>query len=442
MTFTLTPMAALLILLATFLITALLLKVPIGFSMLIACCVTMVVGHFPLFQLSSSVYTRLDSFTMLAMAFFIFSGNMMLYTGISRSLINWFDSLVGRIRGSLGMVTVLASAAFGSMTGTALSTLNAIGTMMIPEMEHKGYSPAKAAAICAATSFLGILIPPSNPGIMYAMAAECNILDVWMSTVGPGIVFVILYCLWIWIDRRKVEEKTTEPFVFSKYMKNAGIKTKDAFFAILMPLIIFGGIYSGGFTPTEAGAVSCAYGLCYFLVKKLILKRPMPTSKGLSALCTESAAMVGRIAMILVFSAAFGRVIALTGASSKLASLITENIHSKFLFLLLVNVLFLILGTFMELNAAVLIMTPLLLPAAKAMGVDPVHFGAIAIVNMSVGVLTPPLGINLSVAAKMANVSFSEAVKEAIPYIIIGLIVILLTTYCPQLVLWLPNMVN
>ncbi len=434
----LSPLAALGLLLTAFLVPALLLKVPIGFAMLLGSIVTMVAGGYPILQLASVCYTKLDGFILLAMAFFIFSGSLMLYSGISRSLIEWFDSLVGRFRGNLGMVCVLTSAAFGALTGTVMSTLSAVGSIMIPEMVAKGYPRAKAASIVAAAAFLGIMIPPSNPGLMYAMAAEANILDVWMSTVGPGLLLIILYCVYNYLDRRRVEPSPEEPFVPAKFVANFATKTRLAFFALLMPVIIFGGIYGGIFTPTEAGAVACGYGLVFFLSKKYITKRPMPSNKNLMTICTESGAMVGRIAMILVFSAALGRVVAMTGASRQLATIITDNITQPYIFLILINVLFLILGTFMELNSAVLIMTPLLLPSAKAMGIDPIHFGAIALVNMSVGTLTPPLGLSLSIGAKMAEVPFTHAVKECLPYMGIGLIVIAITSFCPDFVLFFP----
>jgi C4-dicarboxylate transporter DctM subunit len=319
-----------------------------------------------------------------------------------------------------------------------MATISAIGNVMIPEMLKRGYSRAYAAAVVASSCFLGILIPPSVPGILFGLCAGVNISDIWLCTVGPGILIGVLYCVANYFIRKRHEKQSPEPFVASKYIANVVSSTQNAIGALLMPIIIFGGIYGGIFTPTEAGAVAAVYGLVYFVLKIIFKIGKIEIS--LWKLTIDSAVSTAAISMLLVFSNTAGRVVSLIGVSDVLAGFVIENFHSTGIFLLILNIIFLFLGMIIDINGAVMIMVPLLMPSVHALGIDPVHFGGIVLVNLSIGFITPPFAISIFVACKIANAPFGAVVKECIPYILIGLVAIVITTYVPPIALFLPSL--
>ncbi len=420
--------------------TAVLFKTPLGFATGIGALLLVMAIGAPLIGFSQAAFQGLDSFPLLAIALFIFSGYIMEFTGISALLIQWIDSFAGRLRGSTGAVTVLASTFFGMLTGSAVSTLSCIGNIMIPEMTKRGYTKSYTGALLAATCFLGILIPPSGPGIIYAQAANAKISAVWMATIVPGILFCVLYITVNYVKRRKVEEKVTEPLQLGPFLGHAGKTTLIAIPALIMPIIVFGGIYGGICTPTEAGAVTCVYGILYYLFRKKVQHIKM--RKNLYEIAYTSASLIAVIGIMLAFANCAGRAIAQAGISTMIANLVISNITSKALFLLLVNIAYLFLGMIMDMNAAILIMVPLLMPAVTAMGIDPVHFGAITLVNLSVGLLTPPFAAGVFIASKMCETSFGSIVKDSLPFLAVGLIVIAVTTYCEPLIMWLPGLLG
>ena len=417
-----------------FLVTAIVFKVPIAFSLGLTCVGMIVfVGQTGL-TLATTAFASLDSFPFLAIPFFIFAGALMQYSGISESLVNWIQSFVGRLRGSLGVIVVLTSAAFGVLTGSTMATLATVGKLLLPELKKHGYKNSYSTALVSASSFLGILIPPSVPGIFYALSAGLNISEVWLSTIGPAIILVIGYCIINYIKVGKNTEKTTEPFIATKYIKNVGKQTAFAFSALMMPIIIFGGIYGGVFTPTEAGAVSCIYGLIFYGIRKL---RKKLIEKKLYDITAESAEMTAVIGLMMVFSAAAGRYLARIGVAALLTEFLTTSVTSVWIFLLICNLIFLVLGMLIDINASILITTPLLMPTVLAYGINPIHFGAIMLINLCVGYLTPPMAASTFMACQLSGESFVDVVKESWPFIIVGLFVILLTVLFPQISLFL-----
>lgn len=426
------PWGALLLFFGVFFGTAVVFKLSISFAMGLGAFVTFAVAALPLDNVNSAIYFALDSITIATITFFTIVGILMEHTGIAVSLVEWIQSIIGRIRGSIGMVCAVASAAFGLLVGSSLVTLNAIGKVMIKEMVNKGkYPVAYACAIAASTCFLGILIPPSSPGIIYSLAAGCSVMDVWLSTLIPGIMITLGYCVIIYIQRRKKEEKSIEPIDFKTFSNNVKRSTINAIWAILLPVIIFGSIYGGLCTPTEAGAIACLYAFTFFFLKKKIVKGSI--KKSLMDITTESTSLIGSIVMMLAFAACVNRVIAYTGIAKAVSAFVVEHFDTSVMFLLFVNVLYLIIGCLMEQNAAILIMTPLLLPAAQALGIDPIHFGAVTLVNMCIGYITPPFAMSIFVVTKMADVRFADVVKEILPFLAVCLIVLGLTTYVPAL---------
>lgn len=430
-------MTTLLIFLGLFFGLCLFLRVPAFIAMGIGAAGAFAYKGIPTTQMSQAIYNQLDSLPFLAIPMFIFAGAVMEHGQISDSLINWIRFFIGRFRGALGLVTIIASAAFGVITGSAMATISAIGRIMGPSLEKSGYSKSYIGALLSACGFLGIMIPPSIPGIIYGSASGESISEVWLSTIGAGMLFIVLYCIVNYFKVGRFEKKVEVPKLTpSKYIREALANTWSTLPAIIMPIIIFGGIYSGVFTPTEAGAVSVVYGLAYIILR-LILRRSNTNATVLTQSAIASALSTGTVVIMAAFANAAGRIITLAGVSSAMTQFVTANIDNPIMYLLLVNIIYLFVGTFLEVNCAILILVPLLLPPARALGIDPIHFGAITLVNLSVGNLTPPFAQGIFMASKVVGASFVEIVSEIWPFLIVSLIVILIVTYFPPLSLFL-----
>jgi C4-dicarboxylate transporter DctM subunit len=424
-------MAALFVFLGTFFVLAILVKIPVGFSLGIGAVATFLFANLPTVNMAQGAFSALDSTSYLAIPFFMIAGTLMEFSGISTSLLNLVESIIGRVKGALGIVTIITSALFGVLTGSAMATISAIGRIVTPIMKERGYRPQYIAALLASTCFLGILIPPSVPGIMYALAASESVTKVWMSTIGPGLLFVLGYCIVNYIRHGRFEVFNTEKMSFGQAVGNVGKRFVQAIPALLMPIIIFGGIYGGICTATEAGAISCVYGVIYFVVKKLVIKGSIAKDVTLWKMFAISAITTCVITFVMIFANVATRAITLSGVTNMVSAWVVENISNPYIFLLLVNVIYLIMGTFLDINCSLLLMTPLLLPAAKQLGIDPIHFGAITLVNLSVGFMTPPFANGIFMSAKIVGVNFVDVVKEIWPFLIVGLIVIGITTYVP-----------
>lgn len=274
---------------------------------------------------------------------------------------------------------------------------------------------------------------------MYALASGAKITPVWMSTIGPAFIFAIGYFIinYFRIGRHQARPEKVKFHPTAKLLE-IGKSTIYAIPALLMPIIIYGCIYGGLCTVTEAGAVSCVYGILYFFVLKIIDKKKIQIT--FWRCCAIAGASTAVIGLLNAFSAVAGKVMTLAGISNFLSNLITENISSRVGFLLMINVIFLFMGTFMDINATILIMTPLLLPVAQTYGIDPIHFGAIMLVNMCVGFLTPPFAVGIFVSTKIAHSTFGDTVREAVPFIGVGLIAIVITTFCPEYINFFVNL--
>lgn len=388
-----TALQALLIFLISFMVVAVLFKMPVSFALGTSSLLVLAFGGYNLVTVPQFAFSGLDSFALLAIPFYIFAGVIMEYSGISKMLIDWIKSFVGRIRGATGVITICACMAFGVLTGSAMATISAIG----------------------------------------------KISEIWMSTVGPAFIFAVGYFVinYFRIGRHQVKPEKVN-VAFSEKVRQIGKSTFYAIPALLMPIIIYGAIYGGFCTVTEAGAVSCVYGILYFAVLKIINKKKIQIT--FWRCCAIAGASTAVIGLLNAFSAVAGKVMTLAGISSFLSNLITANISSRWGFLLMINILFIFMGTFMDINATILIMTPLLLPVAQTYGISTVHFGAIMLVNMCVGFLTPPFAVGIFVSTKIAHSTFGETVKEAIPFMGVGLIAILVTTLCPQYINFFVNL--
>ena len=425
-----TPFMALGLFILVFLIASIAFKVPMAFTMGLVCIFMIIFTGQPPMIMASTAFAALDSFPFLAIPFFVFAGSLMQYSGISTSLVNFIQSIVGRVRGSIGAITVLACAAFGVLTGSTLATLSSIGKVMVPELVKRGYKKDYASALAASSSFLGILIPPSVPGIFYALAAGQNIANVWLSTIGPAILIAAGYITLNYFIVGRHEKKNEEPFKLNKYFRNIGSQGKSAFAALIMPIIIFGGIYGGIFTPTEAGAVCAVYGVIFLLIKQF---RGGGVERNLWQITTESATLTAVIALSISFSTGAGKMLTMTGVSNALSQFLSSNVQSPLVFLLMCNILFLFMGMLVDINITVLIMTPILIPSVQAYGINLIHFGAMMLVNLCVGYLTPPMAGAVFHICRLVGGSFIDVVKRTWPFLLVGLTVVALTTLFPVL---------
>lgn len=415
------------------------LRFPVPFSMGLSAICVMIYAGLPLTSVAPAVFVSLDSFTFLAIPAFIFAGDLMAVAGISTAIMNFANSIFGRLRGSVGAVTVVTSLLFGAITGSSLATITGIGGMMLPEMMKHGYDRKYSTALISACGFLGILIPPSIPGIIYAMMSGTNLMKVWLCTVTPGILLGVLFIIINYFTYGKKQEKNREPFRAVQYFGGIGKSFKDSIVALLMPVIIFYGIYGGIFTPTEAGAVAVFYGLAIGWIVIPLFKKTWPGKK-LRHLVGESAISSASIAMLMVFAAVAGRMVTFTRIPEFLTNALLSVTDSKYVFLLILNVLLIIVGMFMETNTSILLLGPILIPVATSFGVDPIHFASIMLLNLEIGMVTPPFAANLFVGCKVGKVTLDEVFPHMIPFWVACLAVLLVVTYIPAVVLFLPNM--
>ncbi len=414
------------------------LRLPVPFSMGLSALCVMLYANLPFGGVAPGMFSALDQFTFLAIPAFIFAGDLMAVSGISSAIVNFSNSFIGRFRGAVGAVTVVTSLMFGAITGSSLATITGIGGMMLPEMVKSGYDRNYSTALISVCGFLGILIPPSIPGIIYAMMSGSNLMDIWLCTITPGLMLGVSYIFINYFTYGKKQAKNTEPFEIVPYVKGIGKSFKQSIVALLMPVIIFYGIYGGIFTPTEAGAVAVFYGLIVGWVIVPLVKKQWPEKKFWS-LVTDSAISSSAIAMLLVFAAVAGKMITFTRIPEMLTNSLMSFTDSKMVFLIIINLLLIIVGMFMETNTSILLLGPMLIPMATSFGVDPIHFAAIMLLNLEIGMITPPFAANLFVGCKVGKVTLDKVLPYMVPFWIACLVVLLAVTYFPPLVTYLPS---
>ena len=381
------------------------------------------------------MYSGISKFLLLAIPFFVLSGNIMAKAGISKRLIKFVDTCVGHKKGGIAIVCVIVACFFGAISGSGPATVAALGAVLIPAMvERGGFSAAFSTALMATSSSIAIVIPPSIAFVVYASITGVSIGDMFMAGIIPGILMglALVVVVMLEVRRNHVVPSTVE----KASVKERWNAFKDAFWGFLMPVIILGGIYGGIFTPTEAAAVSVVYGL---FVGMIIYKEVK--FKDLWEILIDSAKTTGGIMLIIGAATLFSYVCTVFGIAQAAQALLLEISGNKYIFLLIVNVIFLIAGCFVDANSAMYIFIPIMYPVATQLGIDPVHFGVIATVNLAIGQVTPPVGVNLFVAigvseklqglrdkTKVTIVSMSKAVW---PQIVACIIALLLITYVP-----------
>ena len=417
-------MADMIILMFVFFFALALLGFPIAYSLGFAVIAPLLItGNLTLNTAGSWMLQGISSFPLLACPFFILAGNLMEGGGISRRLVDVAKTIIGNVPGGLGMVAAVACVFFGAISGSGPATLAAIGGIMIPEMIAAGYSAGWSAALCATAGCIGIFIPPSVALINYAVIAETSIADQLLSAIIPGLLTAFFICIYAFYTGKKRNYGGGEKFSFQNFIE----ALKRGIWPLLMPVLILGGIYGGFFTPTEAAAVGCGYAFFVgvFITKELTWDR-------LKNIMVRSTSSSATIMLIIAVASAFGKMLTIGQLPATMVNFILSHDVSKGMFLLIVMVMLLIAGTFMDQISTVLILTPMLLPIATALGINPIHFGALMVVNITFGMLTPPLGVHLFMGCGIAKIKFKDIIKEMPMFLLICLVVIILTTYIPE----------
>lgn len=375
-----------------------------------------------------------SSFTLVAIPLFTFAGDIMGKGGISKRLINVAKLSLGNRTGGLGIVSIVACMIFAAISGTGSATVAAIGLIMIPEMLEAGYDRAYSASLVATAGTIGTIIPPSICMVVYAIAAGCSVTAMFTAGFPVGILVGAVLCIYCTLSCRKRGYKP----VYVKCTAKDWVKTiVEAIPSFLVPVIILGGIYGGIFTPTEAAAAGCVLGviISVFVCKEVKLS-------DIPYMALRSVIISAPVMFIIGVSTGFGRVLAITQMPSMIAEGILGITSNSVLLLILINLLLLLVGTFMETNAAIIILTPILLPIVTALGINPIHFGMIMILNLAIGFITPPLGANLFMASEISRVKFETLTKTIWPWIGAMIVVLIIITYIPQISLFLPRMMG
>ena len=414
----------------------LILRVPIGISLGMSSLITIFAsGVVQPTYLAQGLVTGADSFSLMAVPFFVLAGELMATGGISRRLLNIADAFLGRKYGGLALVTVVACMFFAAISGSGPATVAAIGGLTIPSMLKQGYDRPFAGAISAAAGSIGVIIPPSIPMVMYCVATGVSVGAMFMGGVIPGVLIGVSLCLYssLYSKKRKYINAEAAPFSWG----NVGRSLADGIWALLVPVIILGGIYGGIFTPTEAAAVAVAYGLIVGLFVYRDLK-----AKDLYRIFGSAALTTATIMVILGTATTFGRILTLERIPTMIADFFESVAKGPIMLMILINILLLIVGCFMETNAAIIILAPIFLPIVESMGINPVHFGIVMVVNLAIGFVTPPLGVNLFVACNVANAKLEEICKGIFPILGVMIVDLLLITYIEPLSTFLPALLG
>jgi C4-dicarboxylate transporter, DctM subunit len=400
--------------------------VPIGIAIGLATLFTIIyTGGMPIEFLMKELTNSVDSFPLLAVPYFILAGEIMGKGGISRRLFNVADSMVGNKTGGIAMATIITCMFFAAISGSGPATVAAIGGIMIPAMVEKGYDKRFATAVVAAAGSIGVIIPPSIPMVIYGVSGSVSIGDMFIAGILPGILVGFGLMLYSYYHSKKMGYTGTDQVTTIKGILKAFWGAK---WALLIPVVILGGIYGGIFTPTEAAVVAVVFGLLIsvFVYKEL-------NFKDLPKIFVDSALTTATVLVIVGAATAFGRLLTIEQIPNQIAQVMLSISSEPFIIMMLITLLLLIVGCFMDTIAAIIILTPILLPVALQIGYDPIHFGIIMIVNLAIGFITPPLGVNLFVGAGISGLSLEQLSKAIVPFFFAMVISLLLIIVLPQL---------
>lgn len=406
------------------------LGLPIYLSIGIATMVAMLQAGFPLEAIAQKTFLGMNSASLLCIPLFILAGNIMAQ-GITQKLIAAANVPLGRVRGSLASVTVLASALFGAISGSAVATAAAVGGMTIPAMKEENYDKNYAVACASCSSLLGPMIPPSISLVVYASLTETSIQKLFMATAVPAVFCTICFLIYTLYYGHKMklpkQPKTT--------MRQKLMILKDSLWALLMPVIVLGLIFGGICTVSEAAAVSSIYAAVVgiFIYRTISIKRLLET-------LYETTISVSAIMILVGLSKASAYVVISSQLPQLFMETMTSIVSSKFMVLLIINIIFLILGCLMEGNCIIVMMVPLMLNLVNAFGIDLIQFGILTCINIYIGCITPPVGVSLLVCSKLGDSGVGSAFKACMPFLLISLVILILVSYVPSFTLWLPNL--
>lgn len=411
-------------------ITCLLLRFPIAFSLGLSCLIYLLVEGIPLIVLPMKMYSGIDVFVLLSIPGFILAGNLMNHGGLTEKIINFCNHLLGHIRGGLSLANIGSSMLFAGISGTAVSDTASIGAVMIPSMEKEGYDAGFACAVTASSSTVGPIIPPSVPMIIAATLSGLSVGKLFLAGALPGLLLGVgMMLVAFYISKIRGYPKHPKSSLGSIWKSFL-----DTFWSLLMTFIILFGIIGGVFTPTEASVVAVVYAIAVgsFVYRKLNFK--VIPKIVIDSLKTSASLMV-----LIGFANLFGWILLVERLPQEIAGGILDFSQNKYVVLLLINILLILVGTFMETIAALLVLFPILLKVAIAVDVDPIHFAVIAVLNLIIGLTTPPVGVCLFVASSIGKVPMTDVSKSSLPFLAVSLIVLTLVTLIPEISLFLPS---
>jgi C4-dicarboxylate transporter DctM subunit len=408
------------------------LRVPIAFALGISSMVGLYVSDISFVVIAQKIISGVDNFALIAVPLFILAGELMTQGGISKRLVHFAQTLFGHLTSGLAIVVVVASIFFSAVSGSAIATTAAIGGMMVPAMLSNGYDKRFTASLIPAAGTIGPIIPPSIIMILYGVMANVSIGDLFLAGFVPGLLMGAGLIAYAYVVGKKRGYKGRDKAAPIKEML---IGFKDAVLALIMPIIIIGGIVGGIFTPTESGVIAVVYALIIgmFVYKEI-------TIKSLPKIFYKSAMTTATILFIIGSASLFTWLITINSIPEQLGGILSTFADNPILLLLVMNVILLIVGTFLDTISALIIFTPLFLPLALEIGVDPIHFGIILAVNLTIGMITPPMGVCLFVATSIAQIKMGQLTKDLVPMLIILIVVLMLITYIPSISLIIPRL--
>lgn len=406
---------------------------PIAISLGVSALATIyLTTQLPLTIITQKAFTSLDSFPLMAIPFFMLAGILMGKGGVSRRLLDLATALVGWMVGGLAMVTVVACMFFGAISGSGPATVAAIGSFMIPAMKEKNYGEGFAAALSATAGAIGVLIPPSIPFVLYGVVGGVSVGSMFLAGVFPGIlVGLLLMIMSFFISKKKGYSAASVEPIRIKGVLRAFYEAK---WALLIPVIILGGIYGGVFSPTEAAVVAVVYALIIgvFVHKELTFKDVYN--------CLLETVLINATTMIIIgLSISFAYIMTIEQVPTTIATYIASITTNTIILLIIINILLLVVGMFIDTISALVVLAPILLPIVTQAGIDPVHFGVILVANLAIGFITPPLGVNLFVASSVSKIKLEKITVAIIPFLLTMIISLLVITYVPALSTWLPS---
>ena len=413
----------------------LILNVPVGIAIGVSSLMAIMAGEsLSTGYVTQSLVAGCDSFPIMAIPLFILAGELMGAGGVSKRILDFCNVFFGRLTGGLAIVTVVVCMFFAAVSGSGPATVAAVGSMVVPSMLAKGYSKSFTLAVIAAAGCIGVIIPPSIPMVIFGVSTSTSISDMFLAGFIPGILIGCALMAWSYFYCKKQGWKgDDEPFTWMRAV-SIGWEAK---WALINPLIILGGIYAGIFTPTEAAAVAVVYAfICGVFIHREL------TFRTVIAPIASACSTTGTTMVILGCATAFTKILTV----EQIPAMITESIitltQNGVVILILINILLLVVGCFMDTTPAIIVLSPILLPVAVSVGLDPIHFGLIMVVNLAIGFVTPPLGINLFVASRVGNVPLEVVTRGIVPFILVMIVCLAFITFIPQLTMFLPTLLK